>query len=116
MKFLAAAIVFSTLVFAQNPQPVSGRLIDLVCGSMVLRGETYKIIHSPTCLNDARARGGLAVVSDENSTVVRLNPEQEKVAIGWRTDLSRGEVYVRISKSGKIEREHRNVVMSEVTR
>lgn len=107
---LAAAILFSTIAFAQNhafaksmDKGLKGRLIDLVCGSMTLRAKRYVVIHSASCLNDPKARGGLAVVLDRDGTLVRLTREQEKTAIAFRRDLARGEVHVIVGKDGKIQ-------------
>jgi len=39
---------------------VNGRLIDLVCGSMVYRTDRYVVMHSQTCLKRSQGGGGLA--------------------------------------------------------
>jgi hypothetical protein len=104
--WMVAALLFSilsTMAFGHGVH-VNGRLIDLTCGSMVLRAERYVVMHSQACLNDPQVRGGLAILTDNKSIVIRLTDEQEKTAMQWRKQLAFGEVYVSFDIDGKIIR------------
>lgn len=82
---------------------LSGRLIDLSCGSVSARNPArLTVIHSVEHLK--QSPGKLAIVTDDRMEVIRLTAEQEKTAGKWRADLAAGEVYIHIDEAGHIHR------------
>lgn len=106
-RTLAAILLLTAIASAQTSDRVAGRLIDLSCGSMGMRETTdhqhvLAVIHCSPCMKEQRSDFNLAIIT--HASVIRLTPENIKIAQEWRKDLEFGEVYVYIDKDGKIHR------------